>query len=59
MEFDGKGEPHFTFPSEGFLAMTGLKREEVMANHALALQPMKLTKRGEIERPIRAPRHRP
>ncbi len=50
LEFDAKGEPHFTFLSERFLAMTGLKREEVMANHALALQPMSSPGRAEIER---------
>ena len=50
LEFDAKGEPHFTFLSERFLAMTGLKREELMANHALALQPMNTAGREEIER---------
>jgi PAS domain S-box-containing protein len=50
LEFDAKGEPHFTFLSERFLAMTGLKREELMANHALALQPMSSSDRSEIER---------
>jgi PAS domain S-box-containing protein len=50
LEFDAKGEPHFTFLSERFLAITGLKREEVMANHALALQPMNTAGRAEIER---------
>jgi len=50
LEFDAAGSPHFTFLSERFLAMTGLKREEVMANHALALQPMRSTDRSEIER---------
>jgi PAS domain S-box-containing protein len=50
LEFDAKGEPHFTFLSERFLAMTGLKRHEVMANHALALQPMNTAGRKEIER---------
>jgi len=50
LEFDAKGEPHFKFLSERFLAMTGLKREEVMANHALALQPMNTAGREEIER---------
>ena len=50
LEFDANGSPHFTFLSERFLAMTGLKREEVMDNHALALQPMRLTDRSEIER---------
>lgn len=50
LEFDADGSPHFTFLSERFLAMTGLKREEVMANHALALQPMQSTDRSQIER---------
>lgn len=50
LEFDPAGSPHFTFLSERFLAMTGLQREEVMANHALALQPMRSTDRSEIER---------
>jgi PAS domain S-box-containing protein len=50
LEFDADGKPHFTFLSERFLAMTGLKREEVMANHALALQPMSPPERAEIER---------
>ena len=49
LEFDADGKPHFTFLSERFLAMTGLKREEVMANHALALQPMNASGRAEIE----------
>ncbi len=49
LEFDADGKPHFTFLSERFLAMTGLKREEVMANHALALQPMNPSERAEIE----------
>jgi PAS domain S-box-containing protein len=50
LEFDEKGEPHFTFLSERFLTMTGLRREEVMANHALALQPMSAAGREEISR---------
>jgi PAS domain S-box-containing protein len=50
LEFDADGKPHFTFLSERFLAMTGLKREELMANHALALQPMSSSGRSEIER---------
>jgi PAS domain S-box-containing protein len=50
LEFNARGEPHFTFLSERYLAMTGLKREEVMANHALALQPMSPPDRSEIER---------
>ena len=50
LEFDADGDPHFTFLSERYLAMTGLKREEVMANHALALQPMQDSDRAEIER---------
>jgi len=50
LEFDAEGSPHFTFLSERFLAMTGLDREEVMADHTLALQPMRLTDRFEIER---------
>ena len=50
LEFDADGKPHFTFLSERFLAMTGLKREELMANHALALQPMSSADRAEIER---------
>jgi PAS domain S-box-containing protein len=50
LEFDTRGEPHFTFLSERYLAMTNLKREEVMANHALALQPMSPPDRSEIER---------
>ncbi len=50
LEFDAEGKPHFTFLSERFLAMTGLKREELMANHALALQPMSASDRSEIER---------
>jgi PAS domain S-box-containing protein len=50
LEFDADGKPHFTFLSERFLAMTGLKREELMANHALALQPMSSSDRSEIER---------
>ena len=50
LEFDADGKPHFTFLSERFLAMTGLKREELMANHALALQPMSSFDRSEIER---------
>jgi PAS domain S-box-containing protein len=50
LEFDAGGDPHFTFLSERYLAMTGLKREEVMANHALALQPMQNSDRAEIER---------
>ena len=49
LEFDAAGNPHFTFLSERYLAMTGLKREEVMANHALALQPMSPTDRSKIE----------
>ena len=49
LEFDADGKPHFTFLSERFLAMTGLKREEVMANHALALQPLSSSDRSEIE----------
>jgi PAS domain S-box-containing protein len=49
LEFDAKGEPHFTFLSERFLAMTGLEREQVMANHDLALQPMNAPARAEIE----------
>jgi len=50
LEFDADGSPHFTFLSERFLAMTGLKREELMANHSLALQPMSPPDRSEIER---------
>ena len=50
LEFDADGKPHFTFLSERFLAMTGLKREELMANHALALQPMSASDRSQIER---------
>lgn len=50
LEFDTDGKPHFTFLSERFLAMNGLKREELMANHALALQPMSSSGRSEIER---------
>ncbi len=50
LEFDADGKPHFTFLSERFLAMTGLEREQVMANHALALQPMSSPGRAEIER---------
>ena len=50
LEFDADGDPHFTFLSERYLAMTGLKREEVIANHALALQPMQDSDRAEIER---------
>jgi len=49
LEFDADGKPHFTFLSERFLAMTGLKREEVMTDHALALQPMNASGRAEIE----------
>lgn len=49
LEFDAGGNPHFTFLSERYLAMTGLKREEVMANHALALQPMSPPDRSKIE----------
>jgi PAS domain S-box-containing protein len=50
MEFDDKGDPHFTFLSERYLAMTGLKREEVMADHAVALRPMNAAGREEITR---------
>ena len=50
LEFDAEGKPHFTFLSERFLAMTGLKREELMTNHALALLPMSASDRSEIER---------
>jgi PAS domain S-box-containing protein len=50
LEFDAGGNPRFTFLSERYLAMTGLKREEVMANHALALKPMQDSDRAEIER---------
>ena len=50
LEFDADGNPRFTFLSERFLAMTGLKREELMANHALALQPMSASDRSQIER---------
>ena len=49
LEFDADGNPHFTFLSDRYLAMTGLKREEVMANHALALQPMSPPNRSKIE----------
>lgn len=50
LEFNEAGAPRFTFVSDRFLAMTGLTREEVMANHAMALLPMSLPGREEIER---------
>jgi len=50
LRFDDKGDPHFTFLSERYLAMTGLKREEVMADHAVAMRPMNPKGRAEIVR---------
>ncbi|MBJ7392119.1 MAG: PAS domain S-box protein, partial [Chthoniobacterales bacterium] len=50
VEFDPQGEPRFTFLSERWIAMTGMNREEVMRNHALALQGMTPEGRREIER---------
>ena len=50
VEFDPQGEPRFTFLSERWIAMTGMNREEVMRNHALALQGMSPEGRREIER---------
>ena len=50
LEFDAQGTPRFTFLSERWLRMLNLSREEVLADHSLAVRAVHPDEREDFDR---------
>lgn len=50
VEFDAAGRPGFTFTSERWLTMLGLRREDVLADPSLAFEAVHPEERAEFQR---------
>ncbi|MBU3664753.1 MAG: PAS domain S-box protein [Chthoniobacterales bacterium] len=50
LEFDTEGNPHFTFVSERWLKMLDLRREDVLADHSLAVSAVHPDERRNFNR---------
>ena len=50
LEFDAAGNPRFTFVSERWLRMLNLSREEVLADHSLAVRAVHPDEREDFDR---------